>query len=67
LAATHPELEVRRGARWVEAGRVVTSAGVSAGIDMSLRLIARILGEEASEAVARETEYAPAAASGVPR
>ncbi|MEZ5549309.1 MAG: DJ-1/PfpI family protein [Pseudomonadales bacterium] len=44
-------------ARWVEDGNVFTSAGVAAGMDMSLALIARLLGEAAAEEVARYTEY----------
>ena len=44
-------------ARWVEDGKFFTSSGVSAGIDMSLALIARLLGEDAAEQVATWTEY----------
>ena len=44
-------------ARWVEDGNVFTAAGVAAGIDMSLALIARILGEPVAVEVARATEY----------
>jgi transcriptional regulator GlxA family with amidase domain len=44
-------------ARWVDDGRVVTSSGVSAGIDMTLALIERLLGPEAAERVAVTTEY----------
>ncbi len=44
-------------ARWVEDGNVFTAAGVAAGIDMSLALIARLLGEPAAVQLARATEY----------
>ncbi|MEZ5557544.1 MAG: DJ-1/PfpI family protein [Pseudomonadales bacterium] len=44
-------------ARWVDAGRCVTSSGVSAGTDMALALIARLLGEAAAEQVAVAAEY----------
>lgn len=46
-----------RKARWVEDGNVFTSSGVSAGIDMSLALIAKLLGKKAAHEVARHAEY----------
>jgi putative intracellular protease/amidase len=45
------------GARWVDEGNVVTSSGVSAGMDMALALIARLVGPEAAEAISVGTEY----------
>jgi putative intracellular protease/amidase len=44
-------------ARWVDAGAVVTSAGVSAGMDMALAIIARLFGNDAAETIAVATEY----------
>jgi putative intracellular protease/amidase len=44
-------------ARWVKDGNVFTSAGVSAGIDMSLALIAEIWGKAKAEEVAVWAEY----------
>ncbi len=44
-------------ARWVESGRFLTSSGVSAGIDMSLAVIARFFGMEVARMVAQSTEY----------
>jgi putative intracellular protease/amidase len=44
-------------ARWVDDGAVVTSSGVSAGIDMALAVIARLFGAPAADAVAVGTEY----------
>ena len=44
-------------ARWVDDGDVVTSSGVSAGIDMALAVIARLFGSERAEAIAALTEY----------
>lgn len=46
--------------RYVDEGDVVTSAGISAGIDMSLHLVERFSGTSAPRAVARTMEYAPA-------
>ena len=47
----------KKEARWVEDGRFFTSSGVSAGMDMSLALIARLLGRETAEQIAIWTEY----------
>ena len=44
-------------ARWVEDGPVFTSSGVSAGIDMSLAVIASLFGEEKATEIAKVTEY----------
>ena len=44
-------------ARWVDAGRYVTSAGVSAGIDMGFYLVQRLLGRAAAEVAAITAEY----------
>jgi putative intracellular protease/amidase len=47
----------QKQARWVEDDHYFTSSGVSAGIDMSLALIARISGQETAEQVATLSEY----------
>ena len=52
-----PETEVIEGVRYVEDGNVITSAGISSGIDMALRIVAIHLGEEVARATARELEY----------
>jgi transcriptional regulator GlxA family with amidase domain len=52
-------VEVDREARWVDEGTVVTSAGVSAGIDMALHLVARLESEEMSAKVRRYIQYEP--------
>lgn len=46
-------------ARAVESGKVVTAAGVSAGIDMALRLAARVAGDDFARAVQLGIEYDP--------
>jgi putative intracellular protease/amidase len=43
--------------RWVDAGRYVTSAGVSAGTDMAFHLVARLAGRAVAEAAAKAAEY----------
>jgi transcriptional regulator GlxA family with amidase domain len=45
--------------RVVEQGKVITAAGVSAGIDMALTLAARIAGEEIAQAIQLSIEYDP--------
>ena len=52
-----PRVVWERKARWVEDGKFFTSSGVSAGMDMTLALIARILGRAAAAEVATRTEY----------
>jgi transcriptional regulator GlxA family with amidase domain len=54
----------RRGARYteqrvVERGKVITAAGVSAGIDMALTLLARMHGPQLAEGVQLAIEYDP--------
>ena len=44
-------------ARWVESGKFFTSSGVSAGMDMTLAVIARIWGEQSAEYAADFAEY----------
>jgi transcriptional regulator GlxA family with amidase domain len=53
-------VEVRPDARFVDTGKVVTSAGVSAGIDMALHLIARLDSPERARGVRRYIQYDPA-------
>ena len=47
------------GGRYVEDGKVVTAAGVSAGIDMALHLVGREVGPEIAQAVQLRIEYDP--------
>jgi transcriptional regulator GlxA family with amidase domain len=57
LASGYPRIAVQRDTRWVDLGQIVTSAGVSAGIDMSLHLVSRLAGEELAAQTARNMEY----------
>lgn len=52
-----PGIEVLENVRFVDNGVVVSSAGVSAGIDMSLHVIERLCGREAAASSARLMEY----------
>ncbi|BEP62942.1 DJ-1/PfpI family protein [Variovorax sp. V213] len=58
LREQFPSLDVREGERWIDSGRVVSSAGISAGIDMSLYLVERLSGRALAERTARQMDYA---------
>lgn len=60
LAEIDPSVTADTEARFVDDGDVVTSAGVSAGIDMALHLVARLDSVEAAAAVRRAIQYDPA-------
>jgi putative intracellular protease/amidase len=58
LAAQQSDrVEWVEAARWVDAGRLVTSSGVSAGMDMALAVIERLFSSEDAERIAILTEY----------
>ena len=57
LRHQYPQLDVVEGKRWVDEGGVVTSGGISAGIDMSLHLISRLAGVATAEKTARQMEF----------
>ncbi len=57
LRAMFPALDVRTAVRWVDAGSVVTSAGISAGIDMCLHLVERLAGRALAERTARQMDF----------
>ncbi|MER7780065.1 DJ-1/PfpI family protein [Streptomyces sp. NPDC096191] len=57
LAKIDSSIDVRRGPRYVDDGTVVTSAGVSAGIDMALGLVARYDSPEAADATRSGIQY----------
>jgi putative intracellular protease/amidase/Cu/Ag efflux protein CusF len=44
-------------ARWIEDGKYTTSSGVSAGIDLSLGIVASLFGRAAAVTIAQNTEY----------
>ena len=58
LQKRYPKATVKRGMRYVDNGHVVTTAGISAGIDGSLHVVARLLGRRVADAVANYMEYA---------
>ncbi|HEU5073696.1 MAG TPA: DJ-1/PfpI family protein [Polyangiaceae bacterium] len=74
LEKEYPEVEWQRGVRWVDHGSLLTSAGITSGIDATLRLLIQREGESVARQVAAELHYAnfhyalqPAAAQYSPR
>ena len=57
LALTEPSARVFTNRRFVDNGRIVTAAGVSAGIDGALQVVSRLCGEEVAWQTARYMEY----------
>ena len=59
LAELDPTIDVRPDDRFVDDGDMVTSAGVSAGIDMALHVLARLAGVERAKEIRRYIQYDP--------
>jgi transcriptional regulator GlxA family with amidase domain len=57
LRAMFPKVSVVEHQRWVDAGQIVTSGGISAGIDMSLYLVARLVDQELAVRTAYQMEF----------
>jgi transcriptional regulator GlxA family with amidase domain len=60
LAELDPSIDVRADERFVDDGDIITSAGISAGIDMALHLVKRLAGTERAREVRRGIQYDPA-------
>jgi putative intracellular protease/amidase/YHS domain-containing protein len=54
---TFPDVRVKRGARFVEAGNLASSGGLSAGIDLALRVVERYFGQAVASSTAYNLEY----------
>ncbi len=52
-----PTLDLVEGVRWVDEGSVVTSGGISAGIDISLHLVGKLYDYGLAEKTARQMEF----------
>ena len=59
IAELEPTVEVRPDDRFVDSGEIITAAGVSAGIDMALHLVARLHSTERAREVRRYIQYDP--------
>ncbi|MBU0863475.1 MAG: DJ-1/PfpI family protein [Alphaproteobacteria bacterium] len=57
LRAMFPAVNVIRGKRWVEDGRLATSGGLTSGQDLAMRVVERYFGRAAAKKTARQLEY----------
>jgi len=58
LRRDFPSLRVETGMRWIDAGKTITSAGISAGIDMSLHLVRRLTDRALATRTAHQMDFA---------
>jgi transcriptional regulator GlxA family with amidase domain len=58
LRQAAPKTMVHTARRFVDNGRVISSGGIAAGIDMSLHIVNRLLGREVADKTASQIEYA---------
>jgi AraC family transcriptional regulator, transcriptional activator FtrA len=59
LAREYPQVQWRRGVRYVDAERVLTTGGVTSGIDGTLYLLGKLHGPQVAERIARALRYQP--------
>lgn len=57
FAKEFPDIELRRGLRFVDSGRIATAGGLTSGIDMALHIVSRYYGVEVAAATAAYMEY----------
>ena len=57
LEMQFPDVQVKRGARFVEEGNLATAGGLTSGMDLALRVIGRYFGAEAIQRTAFQLEY----------
>jgi transcriptional regulator GlxA family with amidase domain len=57
LAKQYPDINVKRGLRFVEGEKISTAGGLTSGIDLALRVVERYFGREQAEATAVYMEY----------
>ena len=57
IAMHYPNVTLTRGVRFTDNGRIATSAGLSAGIDLALHVVARYYGKQAAQQTAYDMEY----------
>jgi transcriptional regulator GlxA family with amidase domain len=57
LAKEFPDIDVKRGLRFVEGEKISTASGLTSGIDLALRVVERYFGREVAQATATYMEY----------
>ncbi len=53
----HPEIELRPGVKFVDQGKIITSGGISAGINMSFYIVKKLVGRTEALETAKQMEY----------
>jgi transcriptional regulator GlxA family with amidase domain len=57
FAKEFPDIELRRGLRFVDSGRIATAGGLTSGIDLALHIVSRYFGVDVAAAAATYMEY----------
>ncbi len=57
LQKQYPQIKIKHNVRYTDNGRILTSGGISAGIEMSLHIIKRLYGEDIALKTAQRMEY----------
>ena len=57
LESEYKEIKVQRGVKYVDENNIITSGGISAGIDMSFYLLNKLVGKEIAITTAKRMEY----------
>ena len=57
LAKEYPDIQIKRGLRFIEGPKISTAGGLTSGIDLALRVVERYFGREVAEATATYMEY----------
>jgi len=57
LKNDYPHLDVIKNVRWVEEGNIVSSAGISAGIDMSLHLVSKLHSNDLALKISQQMQF----------
>lgn len=57
FAQEFPDIELRRGLRFVDGGKIATAGGLTSGFDMALHVVSRYFGDDVAEATAVYMEH----------
>lgn len=57
LKEEYPKIIIQHNVKYVDEGSIITSGGISAGINMSFYIVKKLLGEETANTTARRMEY----------
>lgn len=57
LANDYPQVRTVKNEKFVDEGKILTSGGISSGINMSFHIVSKLFGEEVSSVTARRMEY----------